>query len=693
MTIPKPEADLWHFQSVVDEIRYYLRERCPEWSDHNVSDPGITLMETYAYLVDHLSYRMNRVPESNLRALLGLFGVQATAATPEEGAVVFSAFTNEMKIRIPRGMQVSTGGTGPRVFSVADPGVIPRLFAAGRQVDYSNEEHCIKFEISCDGEGRFIWSEGTFLFFVGPLAADSLSLQLRDPDGQNVIPSGKLTWYLHSGSAWERITDIAMNKAGEITFKVPKGNIPATKSCVYRGTEELFKDMPLHVLRCDVEKKTLEAMEVRAALATPGMRVMLSNVSELAPHLLAVGRERPDQDPSKRFVVDFPNADGWLSLSAESDDKVLCFTGPVAQAPLVRIRWKAEGGELGPPPSAGEWCCWNGKTWVKIRATYVSTSEPGLQEGDIRLGLEPGQTVPIGFLVNPISSVEHSDTAAFRSVGHVFRWKPPLNRDERRLAKFELHPAPRNPRTEDVAVLTIAESSPAGDIRETRPPGLLKEQGLRVINPEPTRGGSEAPTSEQAQLAGVGPVERAVTIADYERIVRDRVPQIGRALAQPCQAPLDVRVLVAPLTAGVVTDSAPDLTVTPEVLQKAADALEPRLLIGTCVQVKPFSGRKFSLSASVRVLSHCAPPKPDRAVAKALRDYFNPVIGGADGTGRPVGRPVLLGEVYQVLDRLSWVHQAIEVRMTVGGDPMPVEEVAVNAITLPLLDSVTISVI
>ena len=46
--------------------------RCPEWTDHNVSDPGVTLIETFAFMTDELLYRLNRVPDRLYLAFLDL---------------------------------------------------------------------------------------------------------------------------------------------------------------------------------------------------------------------------------------------------------------------------------------------------------------------------------------------------------------------------------------------------------------------------------------------------------------------------------------------------------------------------------------------------------------------------------------------------------------------------------------------
>ena len=51
--------------------------RCPTWTDHNVSDPGVTLIETFAYMTDVLLYRLNRVPDRLYLKFLELIGLAA----------------------------------------------------------------------------------------------------------------------------------------------------------------------------------------------------------------------------------------------------------------------------------------------------------------------------------------------------------------------------------------------------------------------------------------------------------------------------------------------------------------------------------------------------------------------------------------------------------------------------------------
>ena len=76
MVLPAPNLDDRHFQDLVDDAKRLVQQRCPEWTDHNVSDPGVTLIEAFAQMVDQLIYRLNRVPDRNYVKFLDLIGVE-----------------------------------------------------------------------------------------------------------------------------------------------------------------------------------------------------------------------------------------------------------------------------------------------------------------------------------------------------------------------------------------------------------------------------------------------------------------------------------------------------------------------------------------------------------------------------------------------------------------------------------------
>lgn len=83
---PVPRLDDRTFQELMDEMRSLIPIYCPEWTNHNPSDPGITLLELFAFLTEIMLYRLNRVPVRTLFSLLDVLGIQpqppSAARTP-----------------------------------------------------------------------------------------------------------------------------------------------------------------------------------------------------------------------------------------------------------------------------------------------------------------------------------------------------------------------------------------------------------------------------------------------------------------------------------------------------------------------------------------------------------------------------------------------------------------------------------
>lgn len=72
MPITLPNLDDRRYADLVEEARALIPAYAPEWTDHNEVDPGITLIELFAYLSEMLLYRLNRVTDANRYAFLKL---------------------------------------------------------------------------------------------------------------------------------------------------------------------------------------------------------------------------------------------------------------------------------------------------------------------------------------------------------------------------------------------------------------------------------------------------------------------------------------------------------------------------------------------------------------------------------------------------------------------------------------------
>ncbi|WP_423182534.1 baseplate J/gp47 family protein [Arthrobacter sp. NyZ413] len=133
MSIPVPNLDDRNFADLVAGARERIQQIAPEWTDLSVHDPGITILEAFAYLTDTLMYRLNRVPEKLYAVYLNLLGTSlyppSTAETILEFTRSSTASGDSQDIRIPRGTQVScppgVPGAPQPVFTTTTAAVLP----------------------------------------------------------------------------------------------------------------------------------------------------------------------------------------------------------------------------------------------------------------------------------------------------------------------------------------------------------------------------------------------------------------------------------------------------------------------------------------------------------------------------------------------------------------------------------------
>ena len=72
MALPLPDLDDRTFADLLEEARARIISHDPDWTNHNPSDPGVTLVELFAWLAEMLIYRANRVPDRHLVTFLKL---------------------------------------------------------------------------------------------------------------------------------------------------------------------------------------------------------------------------------------------------------------------------------------------------------------------------------------------------------------------------------------------------------------------------------------------------------------------------------------------------------------------------------------------------------------------------------------------------------------------------------------------
>ncbi|HKJ66391.1 MAG TPA: putative baseplate assembly protein, partial [bacterium] len=90
MALPVQNLDNQTFSELFEEARKLIPRYAPEWTDHNLSDPGITLIDLFAWLAEMQLYYLNRVTDEHYLKFLKLLG---EAPVPARSARVNVTFT------------------------------------------------------------------------------------------------------------------------------------------------------------------------------------------------------------------------------------------------------------------------------------------------------------------------------------------------------------------------------------------------------------------------------------------------------------------------------------------------------------------------------------------------------------------------------------------------------------------------
>ena len=106
MALIGPVLDDRSFEQLKDELVKRIPVYTPAWTDHNETDPGIALLELFAYLGESLLYRFNQIPDATRVAFLRLLGAQPRPA--QSARAMLAAATEQ-----PQGVQVLRGVEAP----------------------------------------------------------------------------------------------------------------------------------------------------------------------------------------------------------------------------------------------------------------------------------------------------------------------------------------------------------------------------------------------------------------------------------------------------------------------------------------------------------------------------------------------------------------------------------------------------
>ncbi|MBB5019143.1 hypothetical protein HNQ59_002441 [Chitinivorax tropicus] len=101
MPLPSPILDDRSYAQLAAELKARIPVYNPAWTDHNESDPGITLLELFAFQSENLLFRFNQIPEASYLEYLKLLQIPLLPAQPGRALLSFTA-DKAAGVSIPR---------------------------------------------------------------------------------------------------------------------------------------------------------------------------------------------------------------------------------------------------------------------------------------------------------------------------------------------------------------------------------------------------------------------------------------------------------------------------------------------------------------------------------------------------------------------------------------------------------------
>ncbi len=133
MPIQLPNLDDRTYPDLVNEALALIPTLDPDWTNYNATDPGITLVEMFAYLSEMLIFRLNRVTDDHLLAFLKL--LRGPDWTPGSDLV---AATRETVLALRKANRAITAADFENLAKEADPRVVRARCVPNRNLASEN---------------------------------------------------------------------------------------------------------------------------------------------------------------------------------------------------------------------------------------------------------------------------------------------------------------------------------------------------------------------------------------------------------------------------------------------------------------------------------------------------------------------------------------------------------------------------
>ncbi|HEX2914636.1 MAG TPA: putative baseplate assembly protein [Chloroflexia bacterium] len=632
MALPQIKLDERTFQDLVDEAKLRIPRYCPEWTNHNVSDPGVTLIELFAYMVDQLLYQVNRVPEKNYRAFLDMIGVKLAPPNAARAEVTFRLSAAQPNpLLIPRGTEVAT---------VRTEGQQARVFTTEQELTIVPPE--LKYLLTTDKS--VVFNDKSFL------ALDKIQ---RDTEVFQAEPQPGNAFYLG------------------FTRDISSNTLVIGLDCEKLGVGINPNEAPLTWEYWDEQQETWLALEI-VHDTTGGLTVPYGEVECYVP--LSAGQREIETTGDKLLAW-------WIRCRYKEPGSN---QAGYNQSPVVR-RFSAY--------TIGGTVIASHSQVIRMEELGRSNGEPGQRfklKNTPMLALNPAEKELI--MIDPLDGrapelwKQVPDFAESGSQDRHFVC-------DYVTGEISFGPALRNPRGEEEQrgavppfgsriVMTAYRTGGGAEgnvgsqtitVMKTSLPYVAK-----VVNRRPASGGTNAESLEHALARGPRTLRarnRAVTAEDFEVLTREATSGVARVRCVTPGAldkdngperiePGTVVLMVVPEVDSELRELRPEhLSLPAGMRADIGSYLDERRLLTTRVELTTPNYQWVTIQARIKTANSFINERIKREAERRLYRMIRPVEGGPDhtmrfeqaGEGWPFGRALYISEIYPILQTIEGV--------------------------------------
>jgi predicted phage baseplate assembly protein len=614
MPLQAPNLDNRRFADIVAEARALIPRYAPEWTDHNDSDPGITLVQLFAWMTEMLIYRLNLVPDLNYIKFLQLLGIELKPAQPARAELTFALARDDLEfVIVPRGTQVAaaeSGGAQPLVFETETA-----LIALGAKLQALQSFDGFSYATETtknDAGGQWFYPFGVYaregsallLGFDSPLAFTKQQVNLTvylfteerqatakhcDLDLSQMPIPATLVWEYWDSRQWQPISvdkdeTRAFTRSGHIYFRGPGEKVKKARLGEVTA--------PLYWIRCRLARSTYEM--------APRLDMLLTNTIGATQALTMRDEVLGGSDGRPNQSLRLANAP---VVVRERPEEVMGADGRKVQ--VTSLRLEVDEGQ-------------GFQVWQETEDFYASTADDphyvlNRTTGEIRFGDGQHGRIPLANLAAANANI----------VAREYRYG--------------------GGKRGNVGAETIQ------DIQ------TFVEAIASVTNQRPAYGGSDEETVAEAKRRAPRELkskERAVTAEDFEFLtVATPGVRVRRAKALPLVHPKFPEAQIpGVITVIIVPDSEASNPMPSEATLSIVCAhLNRHRLLTSEVYVVPPTYHQVKIDADIVVRPEADLAEVKQTLEERLTTYFHPLRGGELGTGWEFGRDIFYSDVYRVV--------------------------------------------